>query len=348
MTVDREKLLRPDQSLEPMSAAQGVDDNYEDSEVAKRASRMWSRVDEQHADAVANGSGGTEAEASGAERQAAQAGGGQYGVGDDSEKVMTEPRPTPEVLALQEEAKAAHPNDEEAQLDYVHRELRLGRLRRAVLATKASAPNVARSVQDLGVKEATPLAIAEMFDYVFDSRGIAFNYESYAAWMRLVNGQGTVADVRFVVHELTEIGLLKGAGVDFMGSHPVGTKAHQEWFNNEFEPAYNQAHARALYAEYQFLADMLDRATGMKVSPAELAAIDPESEEGREYMALPDGTLLKDHERFSEMKARADELITVSSNAATALAVRTSVRLADLLRAVRLSRTNGVAFKGAE
>ncbi|MGH9887909.1 MAG: hypothetical protein ACREBE_20420, partial [bacterium] len=204
--------------------------------------------------------------------------GGRYGVLDDpTADILNDPEPTPDVQQLREGARAAHPDDIEGQRDYIWKRLKSGAVRTALLArgpteTKA----VSRVLQEFGVKEATPAAVGEIFKYLFDSSGISFSYENYVSWTRLAQGRARITDARFIVHELSEVGLLKRDGIDFMGqSHRVGTETHERWASKTFDPAYARAHKQALRVEYDFLAEQLARVRGgdERVKPEVVAAV---------------------------------------------------------------------------
>ena len=131
--------------------------------------------------------------------------GGKYGTSLRDEEILSDPHPTTEVAELRKQAEKLYPGDVEAQLSWLRSPLQMRELRTKLLARKATAvPKVADTLSKFGVKDATPDRIGEVFKYLFDSQGIAFDYENYAAWERLASGKGSINDARFLVHELAE------------------------------------------------------------------------------------------------------------------------------------------------
>src|SRR5262249_1342269 len=127
-------------------------------------------------------------------------------------------------------------------------------------------PAVAKVLRAFGIRTATTKMVEQVFHYNFESAGLSFTYENYAAWTRLATGKGTIGDVRYLVHEMAEIGEFKKAGFDYMGEGlEIGTPEHIEWYESKFEPQYEAAHSKALFAEYRFLAGEMSKATGGKV-----------------------------------------------------------------------------------
>ena len=177
----------------------------------------------------------------------------------------------------------------------------------------------------------------------------------YASWSRLAAGRGRITDARFLVHELAEVGLLKQAGVDFMGrSMKIDSLAHQRWTRDVFDPAYLRAHKQALHVEYQFLADQLVAVTGEghRMTPEVVAAVastfDENSAQACGLMATPDGPAVKEHQSFSDWQRRATVPITISPEDANRLGVSGRISLGVLLRAIRETRLSIVTSQGGK
>jgi hypothetical protein len=266
-------------------------------------------------------------------------GGRNHVMSDPTEDIIKDTDPTLEIRKLRDDARAAHPHDIEQQRDYIWRQLKTDKLRQSLLAHQASdVKTVSRALTEFGIAEATPKAIGEVFTYIFDSSGIMFTYENYAAWSRLASGRGRVTDARFIVHELTEVGILKNSGVDFMGrSMKVDSSGHQRWMAETFDPAYMSAHKQALRAEYQFLADQLARVAGEshRLAPEVVAAIDTNGEQARQYLVSADGRTVQDHPSLPEWRLRAVEPVMISPDNAKRLGVPERTTLGELLSAIR-------------
>lgn len=266
--------------------------------------------------------------------------GGRYGVaGDPTADVLKDPEPTPEVRALQEEAQRRYPTDESAQQDWIYKTLKTDSLRRSLLARRdADVGAVSKTLENFGVGQANPKNVGKVFDYVFNSSGIGFDYQNYAAWTRLASGRGTVGDVRFFVHEMSEFEQMAAAKVDYMGTgYKVGTPAHDAWFEGTFDPAYMKAHGRALYTEYEFLSGEVNRATGLRFSPEEIAAVDPTNPDAQNYMTLPDGEFLAKHPQYETWKTNGTKSIKLPEAVAEQLKVSSPATLADVVRALKLT-----------
>lgn len=86
--------------------------------------------------------------------------------------------------------------------------------------------------------------------YDFDSDTVDFTAENYYQWRRMAEGHATVDDLRFLLHELVELRLLKGKEQE-IGFDPT---AHHEADKDKVDEAFAPAHLAALQAETQFLA----------------------------------------------------------------------------------------------
>ncbi|HEX8108110.1 MAG TPA: hypothetical protein VF516_10310 [Kofleriaceae bacterium] len=190
--------------------------------------------------------------------------------------------------------------------------------------------------------------IDAVFRYLFDSSGIAFTYENYAAWERLAGGRGTLDDVRFLVHEMAEVGILQHEGVDFMGDrYTVDSPAHEDWFKRTFEPAYARAHAQALQVEFQFISEQLARVTEgrLQLSPAEIAAVDTVNAQAREFL-LVDGMPVDRHPRYREWFGRATAPVELSPamRQRIGLPEGRDITIEQLVRAIKQAQVTGGEF----
>ncbi len=145
--------------------------------------------------------------------------------------------------------------------------------------------------------------------YNFDSRGIDFNPENYYAWRRLARGKGMIDDLRYIVHELTEVRELQQmqqhTGFDFMGRGNMTEDQGEHWKSDFNQNYYLYAHSKALEAEYQFLASEIGRVTRWQDSFSKevIAACDPTRDEALENMLIGK-VMLKEHSRFQEWQSK--------------------------------------------
>ncbi|HEX3481483.1 MAG TPA: DUF4157 domain-containing protein, partial [Kofleriaceae bacterium] len=275
--------------------------------------------------------------------------GGRYGTGDPDSlhDFLTDPRPSQEAQALREPIQREWPNNESMQIFEARAALQ--QLRRAVLSRRATdVPRVGEGLRSYGRAEATPAMIDAVFRYLFDSNGIAFTYENYAAWERLADGRGALDDVRFLVHEMAEVGILQREGADFMGTqHPIDSPAHHDWFEMTFQPAYLRAHAQALEVEFRFVSEQISRVTEgrLQLSPAEVAAIDTGNSEARRFL-LVDGVPVAEHPRYREWLGRATTPVELSPamRQRIGLPEGRTITLEQLVRAIKQSQVSGGEF----
>ncbi|MCG8420371.1 MAG: hypothetical protein MJE77_20755 [Proteobacteria bacterium] len=157
--------------------------------------------------------------------------------------------------------------------------------------------------------------------YNFDSAGLGFYYDNYAAWNRLARGQAQVRDIQYFVHEMTEVSELqrvqRETGFDFMGrGFERMTKKQTARWEADFGRAYLQAHNLALQAEYDFVAREVARLTGnrVRISRTLAAAVDSTRDEARRNM-LVDGILLRKHPMFHAWQARGRETVELGRGA---------------------------------
>lgn len=197
---------------------------------------------------------------------------------------------------------------------------------------------IAAEASRLGLEGVDARTIDRVRSYLFDSPGIAFTHENYAAWRRLAEGRGTAGDAAFLRHEVAEIRALERSGFDFMGRNLDGASASvQRRWQSDFRTAYMSAHREALQEEYEFLAGRVGDAlqTGT-VNRNVIAAVDPLNAEGRRYMLL-DGNPLTAHPGYAAWQARATQPIRITSGAAERYGLPRDTTLADLVAAVRRS-----------
>ncbi len=184
--------------------------------------------------------------------------------------------------------------------------------------------------------------------YNFDSAGIGFYQDNYAAWKRLATGQGTPADAQYLVHEMAEVHALRQTqsrtGFDFMGrGYENMSDAQARQWQSRFNDEYLKAHRTALEAEYDFLSKHINSATNGRVnlSRNQLAAIDPTRAEARQWM-LADGVPIENHHNFGQWQARGNETVQLSGSVARRLGLPPGqpVTIADLIRRIKHSPLN--------
>lgn len=275
--------------------------------------------------------------------------GGRYGMTEDWDVIMNDPNPTPEVRAIRDQvikdltAKGDLYKLKSYSMMRTIMKIEMAKLRLALIARRAAeVPRVAQVMREFGIRSATNKMIDKVFRYNFDSSGLMFAYENYAAWSRLASGKGTISDVRYLIHEMAELKEFEATGFEYMGKgQEVGTPEHMQWYETQFEPKYLAAHSKALFAEYRFLAEQMSKATGGKLnlSPEETAAIDPVNSEPLEYMMIPEKgggehAVGKDA-MFPEWQKGATEPVQLSAAEAKRLGLPETTTRAELLRAIR-------------
>ncbi|MCG8420233.1 MAG: hypothetical protein MJE77_20060, partial [Proteobacteria bacterium] len=180
--------------------------------------------------------------------------------------------------------------------------------------------------------------------YNFDSAGLGFYYDNYAAWNRLARGQAQVRDIQYFVHEMTEVSELqrvqRETGFDFMGrGFEKMTGRRKGMWNADFRRIYGQAHNLALQAEYDFVAREVARLTGnrVRISRTVAAAVDSIRKEARHNM-LVDGIRLRKHPKFHTWQARGRETVELGRGAMERLGLPRHSPLYVVVDAVRRSR----------
>ena len=107
--------------------------------------------------------------------------------------------------------------------------------------------------------------------YDFDSDTVLFTAENYVQWQRMAAGQATVDDVKFFLHELTELRHLQGQQLAF---DPL---AHHGADEEVVFAAYRPAHLAGLRAEAELLAGAINQtgALEQQVTWQQVALCDP-------------------------------------------------------------------------
>lgn len=125
------------------------------------------------------------------------------------------------------------------------------------------------------IPEVTEDAVARVKKYNFMSSSITFTPENFLSWTRLATGKGKINDVRYLCHELHEVGVLdettpQEAGYDYTEVYD------DEEHGDSFGERYDVAHNAALRVECQFLADLLNQKhAGLGATYLEVAIADP-------------------------------------------------------------------------
>lgn len=198
-------------------------------------------------------------------------------------------------------------------------------LRQQFLAIK-DVGQVHKALQQVGIV-VNRRVVAAVKQYNFDSQGIGFLYENYAAWRRLARGSGMIADAAYLVHEIAEVEELQriqqATGFDFYGKNVARmSRKQQNRWDSDFDLNYRLSHSLALKAEYDFIAEQVNRYINhpkLQLTTFQTAAIDPtrlirlgaKETEAAEHM-LVDGILMKYHPHYNTWRKRAHELIPLS------------------------------------
>jgi hypothetical protein len=295
----------------------------EDEKTAGSKTRSGGRSSEQHVDGKAGPQGG------------------RYGsLTDGLDALLDDPHPTPKVREIQEEARRIHPTDRDRQRQWA--KINLQDVRRDLVASRRDIdiPRVLKTLHDAGMTHVSEKLVRDMFNYLFDSSGLGFYYPNYQGWVALAEGRPRIDDIRFFIHESTEIGLMRADKVDFLGRrYSIGSDKHEEWYSKQFEPAYMKAHSKALYVEYEYLQRQLEAIVGTSkgLTPEMIAGFDPVNTQAIEYIELPDGRKITDPAALHAFKAAGDQIVHIDPKIAARLGVNPDVKLAELLRAVRES-----------
>lgn len=184
--------------------------------------------------------------------------------------------------------------------------------------------------------------------YNFDSQGLAFTYENYAAWRRLATGRGRIGDAAYLIHEIAEVEELRyiqsQTSFNFMKRDFKRFRELKRW-QDDFERYYRQAHSKALEAEYQFIVLQLFNVTNgrLNISFLHAAAIDPtryvslrtKETEAAKYMFV-DGVVMKKHNHYKVWCERADEVVSLGKSTQQRVGYyRKEITLSELIRYVK-------------
>jgi hypothetical protein len=176
-------------------------------------------------------------------------------------------------------------------------------------------------------------------EYIFNSRGIAFMPDNYKSWRRLSSDNALIDDVRFLVHELTEVGVMQSIQVernfDFLGRNTSEKtmKERAQW-QSDFSTYYEEAHRKALHAEDRYLSKEVQSLANVRIAPVVAACIDPTRSEGRQYMDV-DGYLLKDHPHFQNWQQIANISVPIGNAKMPLLGGYRNSTKGELLRLIK-------------
>jgi len=222
-------------------------------------------------------------------------------------------------------------------------------LRQKLLRQNDYAP-IQKAMQQLGIVVSQAILRA-VKRYNFDSQGIGFGYDNYTSWRRVATGVGKIGDAAYLVHEIAEVEQLQRiqsqTAFDFMGkSFDSLTRLKRQQWPSDFDRYYKQAHSKALEAEYEFVAEQVNRYINRpksKISKLQAAAIDPtryihlgvEETESARYMLI-DGVIMREHHHYETWRKRANELLPLSKTARRKLQYYTQeVRVDTLITLVK-------------
>ena len=216
-------------------------------------------------------------------------------------------------------------------------------LRQELLARK-DVGKVQQALRELGVGVKRDI-IQAVKNYNFDSQGLGFIYDNYTAWRRLATGRGTIGDVAYLVHEMTEVEQLqqiqRETGFDFYGPPDLRklSRAERQRWESDFDRYYRQSHSKALEKEYNFIAKEVNRYIAnpkWKLSFLQAAAIDPtRDDEALTYMHF-EGVPIKYHHHFDAWSKQADRAVTLSKSVQRKLGYHLpNIMLGDLIGYVK-------------
>ncbi|MEO1229928.1 MAG: hypothetical protein AAFZ18_13555 [Myxococcota bacterium] len=213
-------------------------------------------------------------------------------------------------------------------------ESQLGEIRQRLL-DRNDTGRVTRDLRRLGLDVDQDM-VRTMKRYLFDSPGIRFEYDNYAAWNRLAAGEGTMSDLLFARHEVAEIEDLRTTGFDFLGRN-VNDRGLGPW-RVEFDTRYLASHRKALESEYRTLADLVREATNgtVDVNHLVIAAADPTRSAARADMVV-DGVILEQHPNFAQWAEQGQQRVRLPTRAARRLGLNPDVSftVADILRVIK-------------
>jgi hypothetical protein len=227
---------------------------------------------------------------------------------------------------IEQSGGRAGPNE----FDFVNAGYKLDEIEplRQQLLSQNDVGKVQKAIRKLGLRVKRGI-IQAVKNYNFDSQGLGFTYENYAAWRRLATGKGTIGDAAYLVHEIAEVEELqriqRETGFNFMGRNfnRLTRKQRKRW-RSDFLAYFLSSHSKALEKEYEFVAEQVNLYIDdepLKLSKLQAAAIDPTRRikdstgdtEAWRYM-LVEGIAMKKHHHFYRWKARANEVIPISTS----------------------------------
>ena len=98
---------------------------------------------------------------------------------------------------MPKQAERLYPGNVEPQLTGLRSSLQMRDLRMRLVARRGSSVLVvSQSLLQFGISEGSPHKVGDVFKYLFESHGNAFDHENYAAWERLAAGRGSISDAR--------------------------------------------------------------------------------------------------------------------------------------------------------
>jgi hypothetical protein len=238
--------------------------------------------------------------------------------------------------------------DEYSFKDTGYTTVQIEQMRQALL-DRADIGRIQKSMQGVGIKVDREM-IEMVKRYNFDSHGIVMDYRNYEAWNRLAQGEGTISDAAYMVHEIAEIKALQRVqqetGFDFMGRDSVSsmTDRQKKLWENAFDEVFLPAHRQTLEVEYDFIAKSVSEVTGgrVKISRYAAAAADNGRPEGQRHL-LVDGIPIKEHHNWPNWKSKEKQTVDIGTKAKQRLrhlTYNSNIKLEDLIEAVRKSRIN--------
>ena len=171
-----------------------------------------------------------------------------------------------------------------------------------------------------------------------------------SAWRRLATGKGTIGDVAYMIHEISEVEELQQiksqTGFDFMGKkiENANYKQSRRW-KSDFKRYYYPAHSNALKREYEFIASQVNRYISdpkLKITALQAAAIDPtrlisgtkETQAARHMFV--DGVVMREHHHYDLWYGRVNEFIPLSRAMQKLLSYyRKKLTLSELIMVVK-------------
>lgn len=234
----------------------------------------------------------------------------------------------------------------EANLLFNELQSKVEHLRQQLLSNSSDVKKVRDAVKNYGISINEQL-IALVKRYNFDSPGICFTPDNYYSWKRIANQEGTINDMRYLIHEIEEVEELKRiqqkTGFDFIGTRrdKMTSRQKQQW-GTDFNTYYMQAHSKALEAEYDFIANQASiflTNSSILIQRNIAAAIDPNRHEAHLYM-LVKGLPLEEHPDFNNWQMYGEEIIVLTRKQRMCLRIMRNPTLAELVKLVKQIKLN--------